>query len=216
MSKQVLLLRHGETDWNVQRRFQGGTDIPLNSDGERQAERVRSRIGAWRLDSVWCSPLGRALRTAEIASGRTAGELFIMDDLREISFGRWEGQNVFDLKAHDEIYNQWLEDPFGTQIPGADSTEEILERARRVLRAVCESDFERILIVSHGGTLRAILSAALGVPLKVAWKNFLLSNCSLSGLKCSKGNFVLHFYNDQLHSYCQNDGSGQNPLPICF
>ncbi len=216
MMKEILLLRHGETDWNIQRRFQGGTDIPLNSNGERQAVILRETISAWNPDAVWVSPLQRAVKTAELLITGKKDRIRVVDDLREITFGNWEGKSIDVLRTTDPLFNEWQEEPFLKAIPNSEPTEEVFSRVRRVLKVVTECDAKRILIVSHGGSLRVLLAAALGIPLKATWKNFLLSNCSLSGLTYSRGKFVLCFYNDRLHSFWGKNRENGNFPPILF
>ncbi len=216
MLKEILLLRHGETDWNIQRRFQGGTDIPLNSNGERQAVILHKTISSWDPDTVWVSPLQRAVKTAELLMDGQTERITVMNDLREINFGDWEGKSIDILRTSDPLFNEWQDEPFLKAIPNSEPTDKVFSRVRRVLKVVTECDAERILIISHGGTLRVLLAEALGVPLKATWKNFLLSNCSLSGLTYSRGKFVLCFYNDRLHSYLAKDRESENVLPVLF
>ncbi len=216
MLKEILLLRHGETDWNIQRRFQGGTDIPLNSNGKQQAAVLRETISSWNPDVIWVSPLQRAVKTAELLTDGKPDRITVVDDLREISFGDWEGKSIDVLRTSDPLFNEWQDEPFLKAIPNSEPTDEVFLRVRRVLKTVTECDAERLLIVSHGGTLRVLLAEALGISLKATWKNFLLSNCSLSGLTYSRGKFVLCFYNDRLHSYSEKYRENGNFLPILF
>lgn len=212
--KKILLLRHGETDWNVEERFQGSRDIPLNENGERQAREVASRVRGWRPERVLSSPLRRALRTAVVVTGLPQEEVRIVPQLREINFGVWEGRCVRDLKR-DALFSAWVREPFSVPPPEAESEAEILARARAVAELLRGCAEERILVVSHGGTLRALLSIVLEVPLKSVWKFFRLSNCSLTGLERAGDTFILSFYNDRLCGACASLGQ-ESALPIVF
>ena len=210
--KKILLMRHGTTDWNVQMRFQGRTEVPLNEDGESQARAVRPRIAAWDPEAVIVSPLGRARRTAFLATGSEDG-IVVDDDLTEICFGDWEGKELASLRE-DAVYRKWMNSPFSVSVAGAEPIGTVIERVRAVLERIGESDAERFLLISHGGTLRVLIAAALRVPVDVTWKYFAMDNCSLSGLTARKGSYILRFYNDRLHSL--HPGSGYAPLPIQF
>ena len=215
-NKKILLLRHGETNWNIQQRFQGSHDIPLNENGEEQARAVASRISAWCPEIVWASPLQRALRTAVIASGYPIDEISVLPELREINFGAWEGRAVSELKAEGDLFARWAQMPFKVPVPNAETEDQILERASQVLELLQQCEAEKILVVSHGGTLRALLAAALQIPFQSAWKYFRLSNCSLTGLEYSGEKFVLAFYNDHLILPKADCSESAAVLPIVF
>ncbi len=215
-NKKILLLRHGETDWNIQRRFQGSRDTPLNGNGERQAREVSPRVRRWRPERVLSSPLRRALETALIATGLPRESVRIVPELREINFGAWEGQTAARLRENDELFRRWVHRPFGVAPSGGETEAEILGRARAVLALLESCPEERVLVVSHGGTLRALLSAALEVPLQSVWKFFRLSNCSLTGLERDGGTFVLAFYNDHLSGAGAARAGEEAALPIAF
>ena len=213
-NKKILLLRHGETDWNIQLRFQGSKDIPLNKNGEERASCVAARVFGWQPEVVYSSPLQRALRTAQLTVDRLGVNICIVPELCEINFGIWEGMTTLELKQQGELFNKWAEKPFSQAIPQAETEERILERSKRVLDIIKTSSKERILIVSHGGTIRALLSIALEIPFRSAWRNFRLSNCSLSGLEYTGEKFILAFYNDHIDNSYQN--KYEDVLPICF
>ena len=213
--KKILVLRHGATDWNAEFRFQGRTDICLNALGEMQAVSVRSRIMSWQPEAVLVSPLGRAVRTAEIVTGADKRDLCICDDLIEICFGEWEGRKLADLRGIKE-YMQWMEYPFSIPVSGVEPSQEVSRRVRSVLGLVLSRSEERFLLVSHGGTLRALISEAMGIPLSVTWKYFALDNCSLSGLAYRNGKFTLKFFNDRIHCICAEKKMSYVPLPIEF
>ena len=211
--KKILLMRHGTTDWNVQMRFQGRTEVPLNEQGEAQARSVRARIEAWNPQTVLVSPMGRAVRTAVLSTGAREENLTIEPHLTEIGFGDWEGMGLSSLKENS-VYRQWMNSPFSVAVSNAEPIGDVTLRVKAVLKRIEESDDERFLLISHGGTLRVLIAAALKIPVDVTWKYFAMDNCSLSGLTARKGSFILRFYNDRLHSL--HPGGGYAPLPIQF
>ena len=215
VSKKILLLRHGETDWNIELRFQGSRDIPLNARGEEQAKRVSQRVRPWAPEVVVSSPLQRALKTAALVSGRSEKRITVDPLLSEISFGIWEGCSTRELNSQGELFSIWKQEPFSVPVPEAESENDIIERARAVVQKLTLLPQERVLVVSHGGTLRALLAVALQIPFRSAWKYFRLSNCSLTGLEYSAERFVLAFYNDHICG-CETDDGGRPYAPVTF
>ena len=201
--KQIVLLRHGVTDWNCQSRYQGRSDVSLNEDGRRQAAACRDVVQGWNPQLIFTSPLSRATETAVLASGRSVGDMTVCPELCEISFGKWETCTRDEIASSwADAYASWGEDPDSVTPPDGESFLSVRERAAGVLRRAAQSEEARILIVSHGGTLRALLAEALGAPSRATWR-FCLNNCSLTGLEYWNGQFWLSFSNDCRHlSFC--------------
>ena len=140
-------LRHGETDWNKERRMQGATDIPLNATGVAQAHKAKEALRGCHVETICCSPLSRAYDTALIVNEALGAQLIVVDELRECSFWVLEGE------VRGNWYNDWRR---GIEMPdGVDVYAEFIERA---LRAVNESLFNKgpVLIVGHGGVYWAV------------------------------------------------------------
>ena len=121
-----------------------------------------------------------------------------------------------ELKAEGDLFARWAQMPFKVPVPNAETEDQILERASQVLELLRRCEAEKILVVSHGGTLRALLAAALQIPFQSAWKYFRLSNCSLTGLEYSGEKFVLAFYNDHLILPKADCSESAAVLPIVF
>ncbi len=211
--KQIVLLRHGQTDWNLQYRFQGHSDVPLNAEGERQAMTCLRRMQAWDPQEIWVSSLGRALRTASLATGRAPSEFHVTDKLKEISFGRWEGLTVEQLKAqYEDQYRLWMEDPCLATPTGAETFQQAMKRSGEVLEEALRSSAQRCLLVAHGGIFRALLAQALAIPTAAAWR-LKLTNCCFCGLESWNGKLWLAFLNDSAHLWQPQD---TEPLPMGF
>ena len=187
----------------------------LNERGEEQARRVSQRVKEWSPEIVLSSPLLRALKTAEIASGWNKEQIKLDPNLCEISFGAWEGCSTRELKNQGELFSRWAQEPFSVPVPEAELESDILLRAQKVVDGLKGLPQERILVVSHGGTLRALLAVALLIPFQSAWKFFRLSNCSLSGLEYDGSRFILAFYNDHIYG-CVTDGAKHLYAPVTF
>lgn len=168
MKRRIFVVRHGETDWNLVGRLQGGHDIPLNDLGCEQAAsaaRVVERLAGdvARLDYV-ASPLSRTSQTMSILRA----ELGLPPDhfrreprLKEISFGRWEGATWQELKRRDPgAIAQRREDPWHFRPPGGESYAEL---STRVMTAIGELTGNTV-VVTHGGVVRAMLHALTDMP----------------------------------------------------
>ncbi|GIT81728.1 putative phosphatase PhoE [Leifsonia sp. LS1] len=146
----ISLVRHGQTDWNLARRIQGSSDIPLNDTGRAQAEATGRALAGGRFDAIYASPLGRAFETASIISSHLGlGEPTPLPALVERHYGEAEGL------TGAEILERW---PEGTPVPGRETREQVVERALPALVELGESHpGESILVVSHGGVIGSLV-----------------------------------------------------------
>lgn len=170
----VLLVRHGETPWNREGRYQGRTDIPLSSDGEAQVKALGARLAHLPIALAVASPLSRARRTAEaILAGRTT-PLELDEGLLEISHGEWEGQLASDIEiSHAEMFGTWRSRPdrHVPAGPGAETLGDVEERAWPVLvRTIARlGPNDTALVAAHDAVNRALLCRILGLPLSRVW-----------------------------------------------
>jgi len=152
VTTELYLVRHGETDWNKQRRIQGLTDIPLNDVGRAQARETGRLLARRRWDGIYSSPLSRAFETASII----AGEIGLpaptaIDALVERNYGEAEGLNFLEIERRY---------PDRGSVPGQESREDVVARVLPALRelAVAHPD-QSLVVVSHGGAIRSVLTA---------------------------------------------------------
>lgn len=151
LSNQAFFyLRHGETDWNLSRRVQGQTDIPLNTNGIRQAEAACSLLAGQEIPLICSSPLSRARVTAGIVNRVLGVPIEIIEDLREANWGDHEGL------VRGQWFTDWLK---GVTPWGAESYKDFIARATAGINAAL-ARAENVLIVSHGGVYRAIRAHA--------------------------------------------------------
>lgn len=145
----ISLVRHGQTDWNLAKRIQGSSDIPLNDTGRAQAEATGRALSVGRFDAVYASPLGRALDTARIIGRHLGlGEPALLPAVAERRYGEAEGL------TGAEILERWPED---TPVPGRETRQEVVERALPALLELGERHTgESIVVVSHGGVIGSL------------------------------------------------------------
>ncbi len=154
MATTLVLARHGETDWNRDRRVQGHSDIPLNNAGRAQAEELAKQIEHECFDAVYASDLARARETAEIAAARADLPVRELTDLRERHFGTWEGLT-------DEVIRSRFPESRSGPWGDGETIEEMSARVVAVLRAIAaEHRGGTVLVTTHGGPIRAALRAS--------------------------------------------------------
>lgn len=200
------LVRHGETAWNRESRFQGQADPPLNDAGRAQARAVAQRLAGVSFAAAYASDLGRVTETAAaIARGREL-RVTALAELREKRFGEWEGLNYREAEARDpERYRRIFRAPTydgGIAPPGGESDLQMLRRvwgvARRLRDAHGGHD-QNVLVAGHGGSLCALIVSLLGLPARAIWR-FRLSNCGLSQVTVfDDGAATLDLFNDTGH-----------------
>lgn len=196
VKKKFLLIRHGKTDWNVDVRFQGTTDIPLNDYGLEQARKTAERIENWRGAFTVSSPLKRAMQTAEVIS---KNKVMPIDGFSEICFGKWEGALVSDICRQDkQALDAWHLDGFFNIPEGAEPWKSVFARVSSAVDFCLEQDEDRMIIVAHGGILRAIMVKLIGIDPHIAWR-LGVYNCSLTGIDICTGVNNIVFLNDTLH-----------------
>lgn len=167
---ELIFLRHGETEWNRELRFQGQVDVPLNATGREQARRAGQALAqqAGRINAVVSSDLPRALQTAEIAASFMRLPIQAERALREQAFGLADGMCVAELQGNfPEVWNQWLRFDANYALPG--QSESAVMFSGRVLSGLTELvrqyPEQCVLVVTHGGVLDMVYRAASGQPL---------------------------------------------------
>ena len=180
--RTLLLARHGQSVSNAVRRFQGARDVPLSELGRRQAAALAVALRARRPAHVYASPLERARGTAEIVVAELGTPLTLVEDLRELSLGEWEGRTVEEIRGlPGDPYSRWVRDPVAGVPPGGEPLPAVQARAVSAMEAIAAAhpNGEDVLVVCHGGIISAYLAHCLGLPLSSIWR-VSLANGSLS------------------------------------
>lgn len=197
--RRIILARHGQTEWNKEYRFQGRTNVQLTEEGKLQAQALAARLALWSPEVVYTSPLDRALYTAQTIAEKNNLSPVILNELEEVNFGTWEGQSINGLeKNQHEIFARWRADPFFNPPPGAESWEKLYARLAKAVKFFLDGAYKRIVVVSHGGIIRALYAVFLGLNPHKIW-NIDVSNCSMTGVEFRNGRPCLSFANDNMH-----------------
>lgn len=195
---RFIIFRHGQTDWNVERRVMGQTDIPLNAHGEKQAKKLADRLKNEKIDVFYSSPLQRAHKTVRIVASLHKKDVKILPELIEMNFGEFEGKTkterlalfpLFDI-ANDKHRKKLKMETFSSTVPVLKKTVENLMK---------QHQGQTIVLGTHDQKMRALL-IALGMPETV--KNERMKNCSLSIVE----------NNDEFKIICHNDTSHMEEL----
>lgn len=195
----IYLIRHGETSWNLEERFQGTTNTELTNVGIKQGKLLAKSLADTKFENIYSSPLERARITAEFIGKETNCKIIEDIDFKEISFGDWEGLTTKEIRAKYSWMDKWFNNPGLYQIPNGDVFE--VEKTRlkeRLIRIAKESNGQNTAIVSHAGIIRLSLLAALDLPLSYYWR-FVFGNTSISILEYYNGIFLLKSLNNTSH-----------------
>ncbi|MBW3625147.1 MAG: histidine phosphatase family protein [Armatimonadetes bacterium] len=199
---QLLLIRHGQTTWNAERRLQGQQDAPLTEEGIRQAHAASGRLATTAFTAIYTSDLGRAAHTAEIINVPHRLELRQRADLREVDLGAWEGKTASELERNEteaDLLAKWREDSVANRPPGGERLEELQARVIRALEGIAGAHPDgRVAVVTHGGVIKAAVSWVLGLPLGNQ-RRFEIGNGSITRLHLEPGRSLLVTLNDLSH-----------------
>lgn len=197
---KIILVRHGQTTWNVEMKYQGQTDIHLTEKGIMQAQMVADRLANEPVSAIYSSDLSRAFFTAGAIAAKHNLQVIAVPELREINFGEWEGLTYTNINSGwPKTMSKLFTSPEDVKIPGGESFPELKERASKALdRIVANHADETIVVVSHGGTIRTLLCAALNINLNYVW-NIKQDNTAVSILEYYDNRIMVSLINDTCH-----------------
>ena len=197
---RLLIARHGQTKHNLDHRYQGITDAPLNETGLNQAARLADRLSSEKIDVIHSSDLLRCVQTADLLAKKHGLKINMDERLREISFGNWEGMSYQEINAQSPgLLEKWMNDPAHVSPPNGETLSEL---ALRVKSAVDEMKFQHaeqtVLLVTHGGVIRTLLCLSLGIDLN-RHMQFESATGSLSELSFYEEGAILNLFNGTSH-----------------
>lgn len=201
---ELILLRHGETEWNRELRFQGQVDVPLNATGHAQAQRLAQRLAGEPIDHLVSSDLSRARQTADpfarqVQASRGIG-LDVDAALREQAFGRIDGMRVEDIKRdHADVWAGWTQFQSDYVVPDGESTRQFHTRVMAALWQLVASHPGRTLaVVTHGGVLDMVFRTARGLGLEGP-RQSAIPNAGISRVRMQDGVVELLQWADTAH-----------------
>ncbi len=198
----LILIRHGETEANVQQVWQGSLDAPLTVRGQQQVAATAVRVAALSqqhpIDAFYVSPLPRARSTALAIATAIQRQPTIAAGLREFDLGDWEGRSFRDLKETEQLWERWRVDPTFAP-PNGESPHTFNLRAVNVISALAETHpGQTVLVVTHGGLICNVLATWLGGG-PGDWRRWEPHNCAITILQISAGQWQGHTINDISH-----------------
>jgi alpha-ribazole phosphatase/probable phosphoglycerate mutase len=198
---RLILVRHGETPWNVTLQYQGQGQVPLNERGRQQAHLGAERLRRAGAIALYSSDLARAHETATIIGSALGLTPHLLPDLREIDVGQWEGYTPEELyRRFPDHMREYERDPARTVRLGGESYAQLQQRALRALEQITNAHQpgETIIAVSHGGTIRALLCHVIGLDL-INFGKMWLDNGSFTELQYGRNGWRLLRLNDAAH-----------------
>jgi alpha-ribazole phosphatase len=182
MGVKFFLIRHGQTSWNEEGRYQGTKDTDLTRLGIKQAKLVAKYLSRVDFSNIYSSPLKRALNTANIINKNRSSRIIVRENLREIYFGKWEGMKIDEInQKYNEDYKNWLNDPFNNSPTGGEGFKELTIRTVKEIENIVNenSDDSNIAVISHGGVILSLLVYWLKIPVS-RWKSIIQRGGAIS------------------------------------
>lgn len=197
---EIILVRHGETDWNASEVFRGRADVGLNENGRKQARALGAYLSKEKIDFIYSSPLKRAVDTAGAIARHQTLEVNRIENLIDFHFGDWQGLSLRDVRERcPELYRDWEDTPEQVRIPGGESLAEVRNRALPFIEdAIMRCGEGRIVFVSHRIVNKVLVCALLGMDLSHFW-NIRIDVGGLTRFSCGDGRLVLSKHNDTLY-----------------
>lgn len=179
---KLFLIRHGQTDWNIQGKIQGSCDIELNDTGIKQAEELNKKIleRNYQFSKIYSSPKVRAFKTAEILSKATNVECILMNGLEEINLGEWEGLSWREVEEkYPILYEEWVADRRYTKPPKGESYQNMLQRVLCAIYKIISESHENVVVVTHSAVIMCIQCYLTNTPFNEMLK-FQVDNASIT------------------------------------
>ena len=193
---EIILARHGETEWNVDEVFRGRIDVELNETGMKQSELLAEYLSDLKIDAIYSSPLKRALKTAGTIAGYHKLNIEIAPGIIDLDYGKWQGLPHQEVKdKYKELYAEWINSPDKVKMPAGESLNDVRERAITVVDNVIAKYEGTVVLVSHRVVNKVLICALLGLDNSHFW-NIRLDTCGITTLIYENGQFILTEHNN--------------------
>ncbi len=196
---ELILARHGETVWNVEKIYRGRTDVNLDELGIKQAELMGKYLSNWELEAVYSSPLRRAIDTANIIARYQKIGVHIAQGLIDFDYGEWQSLSEQEVKRlYPTLYNEWHYHPHKVKMLGGESLEDVKRRAMGVVNDVLSKYQGNVILVSHRVVNKVLICTLLGLDNSYFW-NIKQDVGGITIFNYVDGRFVLTRHNDTSH-----------------
>jgi broad specificity phosphatase PhoE len=197
---RIILVRHGQTEWNRVERFRGLKDIELDETGHRQAQAIADRLHRWEIHAIYSSPLKRAFQTAQPIAEAKGLEVQPLQGLNDIDYGAWTGLSPEEVATeYGVLYQILLDNPHLAQLPDGESLDQVRIRAVDALKRIClRQQSGTVVLVSHQVVNRVLLCAILGLSNASFWQ-IAQDNAAINIFEAQGGKYRLLLLNDTCH-----------------
>ncbi|MDP4106156.1 MAG: histidine phosphatase family protein [Bacillota bacterium] len=199
----LYITRHGETQWNSENRLQGWKDSDLTDNGKRNAVALGERLSQIKFNAIYSSPIERAVKTTKLICFDRIIPIRFEDGLKEINLGDWEGKVKEEIEQHSkqEFFDFWNAPHLYNHEPhNGESLEALKSRVEHVInRIIADNKDGNVLIVTHGVTIRAILSYLMNIPTEKWWEGPFIEGTSLTLAQYDEGTFQVKMIGDTSH-----------------
>jgi broad specificity phosphatase PhoE len=196
---ELILARHGETVWNIEKIYRGRSDVGLDSVGVKQGELLGKYLGNWELEGIYSSPLRRALNTAKIIARYQKIDVQIAEGLVDLDYGEWQCLPEREVeRLYPALLNEWRNNPDKVKMPGGESLEDVRRRAIEVVNNAVSKYQTRVVLVSHRVVNKVLICSLLGLDNSCFW-NIKQDVGGITVFNYTDGRFVLTRHNDVSH-----------------
>jgi broad specificity phosphatase PhoE len=197
---QIILVRHGQTEWNKHERFRGWIDIELDETGLRQAEAAAPRIAQWEVDAIYSSPLKRTMATAQIIANPLGLPVVPLEGIIDMNFGVWQGLSIGEVKLkYPKLFELWHNNPHRLEIPQGESLEEVRKRAVATIDdVVARHENGMVTLVTHRVVCKVLLCHLLGLDNSHFWQ-IEQDTTAINLLNIREGKVTVTLINDTCH-----------------
>jgi broad specificity phosphatase PhoE len=196
---ELMLARHGETTWNVEKVFRGRADVDLDEVGIAQGKLLGAYLSNWKLEAIHSSPLRRALDTANMVADCQKVAVRVADALTDFNYGEWQSLPEQEVeRLYPDLLNEWHNSPHKVRMPGGESLEDVRKRAVEVVDNIISRHHGNVLLVSHRVVIKVLVCYLLGLDNSHFW-NIRQDVCGITIFDYADGRFVLTRHNDTSH-----------------
>ena len=193
---ELILARHGETAWNVERVFRGRADVNLDDVGVRQAELLGKYLSNWQLEAIYCSPLRRALDTANMIARYQKAAVCIAEGLTDFDYGEWQSLPEQEVRRlYPTLLNEWRSSPQKVRMPEGESLEDLRGRAVQVVTGILLKHQGNVLLVSHRVVIKILVCHLLRLDNSHFW-NIRQDVCGITVFDYTDARVILTRHND--------------------